>query len=61
MVRLLGVNEVAERFGLSTRTVARLREAGEITGVKIGRRVLFHENEVEAFITRAFTKAEADE
>ncbi|MDP0490802.1 MAG: helix-turn-helix domain-containing protein [Verrucomicrobiota bacterium JB023] len=48
--RLLGIQEVAARLGVSRRTVERLVASNELERIKIRGRVLFRESEVESFI-----------
>ena len=49
-VVLLTVSESADRLRLSRRTVERLIASGRIRPVRIGRRVLVTERELEAFV-----------
>lgn len=44
--RFLKKEEVAEMLGVSTRTVARLREHGQLKAVRIGRSVRFRQTVV---------------
>lgn len=57
MTALLTMPEVAERLRVSERTVRRLVASGQIRVVKIGRRSLVAESEVEAFLAAAFRRA----
>jgi excisionase family DNA binding protein len=50
MSELLTLEEVADRLRVSRRTVERLVAAGRVRTVKIGRRRLVTEKEIEAFI-----------
>jgi len=52
---LLSVEQAAERLGLSLWTVYRLARAGNLGSVRIGRRRLFAEEDLKAFVkaTRA--------
>jgi excisionase family DNA binding protein len=52
---LLSVEEAAQRLGLSLWTVYRLARDGSLGSVRIGRRRLFAEQDLEAFVeaTRA--------
>jgi excisionase family DNA binding protein len=45
--RLFSIQEVAERLGVSVYTVRRLAQAGELQIVRVGRRVLLVEADVQ--------------
>jgi len=47
---LLSVGQAAERLGLSLWTVYRLARGGNLRSVRIGRRRLFAEADLEAFV-----------
>lgn len=47
---LLSVEQAAERLGLSLWTVYRLARGGSLGSVQIGRRRLFAEEDLEAFV-----------
>jgi excisionase family DNA binding protein len=47
---LLDKNRVAEILNVSVRSVDRIRKCGLLTSVKVGTRVLFSAQDVEAFI-----------
>lgn len=47
---LLTAEEVAEVLRCSPRAVGRLRRAGKLTGVQVGREYMFSREAVEAFI-----------
>jgi excisionase family DNA binding protein len=49
---MLSVDAVAERLGLSSKTVRRIIESGELTIHRIGRRVLIAEGDLDAFVNR---------
>ena len=55
--RLLTIPEVAERLRVSTRTVLRLIASGQLRVLKIGRRTLIMEREVDAFLAAAARRA----
>ena len=56
MKRLLAVNEAAEILGISVYTVRSYIRQSKMTAVRIGRRVLLEETELERFV--AFSKAQ---
>ena len=47
--RVLTTEEVCALYRVTRRSVYRWRAAGKLHGVKVGRRVLFDRDEVEAF------------
>lgn len=51
--KLLTKKEVAEKFGVTTRTVNRWRNRGLLKAVVVGRVVRFRPDDVEAVIHRA--------
>ena len=51
--RLKTTKQVAEQLGISEQTVNRLRRRNEIAALRIGRRVLFDENEIARFLQNA--------
>jgi excisionase family DNA binding protein len=51
--RLLTRQEVADHLGVSTRTITRLLERGELRCVRIGRSTRFRAVDVDALIERA--------
>lgn len=51
MSELLTLDEVAQRLRVSRRTVERLERAGRIRAVRVGRRTLVSERELEAYVT----------
>jgi len=50
---MLEFPEVCERLKQSERQVRRLRESGELVGFTIGRRRMYLQSEVDAFIERS--------
>jgi len=50
---MLEFPEVRERLKQSERQVRRLRESGELVGFTIGRRRMYLQSEVDAFIERS--------
>ena len=50
--RMLSVDAVAERLDLSTKTVRRMIERGDLLIHRIGRRVLVAEDDLDAFLRR---------
>ena len=58
---LLTRQEVAERLGVSSRTVARFVSRGELARVKLGRVARFREADVRALIERSVTLSLNDE
>ena len=53
---LLTVPEAAERLRVSRRTLERLIAAREVRPVRIGRRVLVPEREVEVYLAAAYRR-----
>lgn len=51
--RLLSKKEVAEKFGITTRTVNRWRNRGVLKAVVVGKVVRFRPDDVQAVIHRA--------
>lgn len=49
---MLNIKETAAYLGVSERQVMYERKAGNLTPVSIGRRRLFHINDLDAFIAR---------
>lgn len=47
--RYMTTEEVCRLYKVTPRTVYRWRANGQLSGVKVGRRVLFERSEVEAF------------
>ena len=59
---LWNLNETARQLGgISTRTVRRLVAAGELTRVRIGRRVLIPDQSIQAYIERNMYLAHNDD
>jgi excisionase family DNA binding protein len=52
MSKLLSIHAAAERLGVSTWTVARLARAGRLASIRLGRRTLFAEEDLEDLIRR---------
>jgi excisionase family DNA binding protein len=52
MQRLLTTRQVAEILGITPLSVQRMRVAGHLRGVKIGRLVRFEESDVKTFVKR---------
>jgi excisionase family DNA binding protein len=50
---VLSRSQVAERLGVSLRTVERLQASGELPYLKVRRRVVFEAAEVEKFVRKA--------
>jgi excisionase family DNA binding protein len=50
--RLLSIKDVAEWLGVSERTVFRMMDNNEITGIKIGNRWKFESDDIKAFVQR---------
>jgi excisionase family DNA binding protein len=50
--RLLSIKDVAEWLGVSERTVFRMMDNNEITGIKIGNRWKFKSDDIKAFVQR---------
>ena len=48
--KLIGKGKAAAQFDISTRTLDRAILAGELVAVKIGARVLFNEQDLQAWI-----------
>lgn len=57
--RLISVKEAKERLGVGTNTVYNLMNANELRFIKMGRRTLISENEIQAFIQRKLEEATA--
>jgi excisionase family DNA binding protein len=57
MKKLLSVSEAAERLGLSIWAVYRLARAGRLASVRLGRRRLFSELDLEALVRATRTPA----
>lgn len=55
--QLLTLDEVAKRLRVSVRTVQRERSLGHLRAVRIGRRVLFTEREVDAYVAAAYRRS----
>ncbi len=51
--QLLDVSEVAQRLRISPQTVRRWRALGKLRAVKLGRRTLFHPDDVAGLIEKA--------
>jgi len=51
--RLKTIRQVAEQLSVSEQTVNRLRRRNELAALRIGRRVLFDENEIARFLQHA--------
>ena len=49
---LVNIKQTAERLSLSVTKVRRLAYAGDLKAVKIGRRILFRESDIQAFIKK---------
>jgi excisionase family DNA binding protein len=47
---LLNVKDAAALLGVSARFVNRLASTGELASVRIGRRMLFRQSDLEAFV-----------
>lgn len=52
-IEWLSTQEAAERLGVSTRTLYRLIDSGELPAYKIGRVIRLQRAEVDDFITRS--------
>jgi len=50
---LIGVEAAADRLGISVWTVYRWARAGRLVSIRLGRRRLFTEEDLQALITRA--------
>ena len=63
MQNLLSVEQAAEKLGLSSWTVYRMARAGRIGSVRIGKRRLFSEDDLEQFVkeTRAGSCGDREE
>lgn len=57
MTKLLTLDEAAAVLRVSVRTVHRLVASGQLRVTKIGRRTLFREAEVEAYLSAAYRRA----
>jgi excisionase family DNA binding protein len=57
VTRLLTLDEAAAALRISVRTVHRLVASGQLRPTKIGRRTLFRESEVEAYLAAAYRRA----
>lgn len=57
MTNVFTVPEAAERLRVSPRTVRRLIASGELRPVRIGRRTVLTERELEAFLAAAFRRS----
>jgi excisionase family DNA binding protein len=57
MERLRSVNEAAEVLGISVYTVRKYIKLGKLTPVRIGRRVLLEEAELQRFILAGKVRA----
>ena len=57
MTRLLTLDEAAMALRVSVRTVQRLIASGQVRPVRIGRRTLVTETEVETYLAAAYRRA----
>lgn len=53
MGKLLSVEQAADRLGVSLWTIYRMAREGRIAFVQLGRRKLFAEEDLEAFVRQA--------
>jgi len=53
VTQLLDVNDVARALKVSHYTVRRWDATGKLCGIRLGRRVLFHPDDVSVFVERA--------
>lgn len=60
MITWMTVGEIARHLRISTSTVYKLKERGEIRGYRVGRQILFDPNEVDEDIKRAQRKKAPD-
>ena len=51
------LDETAEQLRVSVRTVQRLRASGQLRAVMIGRRVLFRQREIDAYVAAAYRRS----
>ena len=56
MTKLFTLSEVADLLRVSPRTVRRLVAAGQIRVVKVGRRSLVTERELDAYVAAAYRR-----
>ena len=61
MDKLLSVQQVGERLGVSLWTVYRLARKGQLASVRIGRRRLFAEADLEELVRRTRDEAQGPE
>lgn len=59
--RCIGLDETAARLGLCRRSVYSLHYRGELPFVKLGRRVVVRERDVEALIARSVSAPSAEQ
>jgi excisionase family DNA binding protein len=57
---LFGVEEAATFLGLSSHTIRKMADRGELSKVKIGSRTMFSPDELRAFVARAFARMRND-
>lgn len=57
MIKLLTLDEAADAMRVSVRTVHRLVASGQLRPTRIGRRTLFRESEIEAYLSAAYRRA----
>lgn len=50
------LEETAEQLRVSVRTVQRLRSTGQLRAVQIGRRTLFRQREIDAYVAAAYRR-----
>ena len=55
--RLLTVLEVADQLRVSTMTVYRLIKSGELRAMQIGKSYRLREEDVDAYLSKAYTEA----
>ena len=57
--RLISVKDAKSQLGVGTNTIYNLMNSGELRFIKMGRRTLFSQNEIQAFIQRKLEEAAA--
>jgi excisionase family DNA binding protein len=60
MAKLLSAQEAAERLGVSIWTVIRLARSGRVASIRIGRRRLFAEGDLDDFVRAGRSAAISD-
>lgn len=61
MTKLMTVNQMAEKVGISPRQVRHLIDTGELEFVPCGRRIFITEEDFEAMIDRLKTRKKVEE